>query len=261
MNYFDKIYSNYLDNKMGHAFLIETNDFDLCFLDALKFVKKINCPYSYKDICEEKCNICYQIDNESLISLMVIEPIGQTITKEQVSTIIKRFIKDSLSTKFNVYIIKNIEKLNLSAANTILKFLEEPSGNVVGIFLTSNKQNVLPTIKSRCQLGVINYDKMVKLTEEDENIKLVAIKYITEILTKKSNILLNKTLLANYIEDRKNIEKIFYFILDYLYERKNTIPNIGKILLITKKTIENMTFNVNILLALDNYIIEVNKEQ
>ncbi len=51
-----------------------------------------------------------------------------------------------------VFIILNAEKLNDQAANALLKTLEEPSGNSLIILTTSNKDSLLPTIISRCQL-------------------------------------------------------------------------------------------------------------
>ena len=41
--------------------------------------------------------------------------------------------------------------MNAAAANTLLKFLEEPEGDVTAILLTDSYQSLLPTIQSRCQ--------------------------------------------------------------------------------------------------------------
>ena len=41
--------------------------------------------------------------------------------------------------------------MTLKAANSLLKFIEEPSDNVTGIFITSQIDRLLPTIVSRCQ--------------------------------------------------------------------------------------------------------------
>lgn len=42
--------------------------------------------------------------------------------------------------------------MTVGAANSLLKFLEEPEGTVVAFLLTTAKQKILPTILSRCQL-------------------------------------------------------------------------------------------------------------
>jgi len=51
-----------------------------------------------------------------------------------------------------LFIISDAEKMTASAANSLLKFIEEPSGNVTALLLTTNKQLMLPTIISRTQV-------------------------------------------------------------------------------------------------------------
>ncbi len=48
-------------------------------------------------------------------------------------------------------VIYNAEKLNLSAANMLLKSLEEPADHVM-FLLFAGSEKILPTIKSRCRL-------------------------------------------------------------------------------------------------------------
>ena len=50
-----------------------------------------------------------------------------------------------------VIVICDAEKMNQSAANALLKTLEEPTGDVLLILCTSKKDALLPTIISRCQ--------------------------------------------------------------------------------------------------------------
>ena len=51
-----------------------------------------------------------------------------------------------------VFIISQAERLHPSAANKLLKLLEEPPAHVVFILVSSRPESVLPTIRSRCQL-------------------------------------------------------------------------------------------------------------
>jgi DNA polymerase-3 subunit delta' len=48
--------------------------------------------------------------------------------------------------------INSAEALNINAANSLLKSLEEPANNSAIILLTSQISTLLPTIKSRCQM-------------------------------------------------------------------------------------------------------------
>ncbi len=50
-----------------------------------------------------------------------------------------------------VFIISQAEKLNQSAANKLLKLLEEPPAHVLFILVSSRPDAILPTIRSRCQ--------------------------------------------------------------------------------------------------------------
>ena len=85
------------------------------------------------------------------------------LKKEQLLELQKEFSVKPLYGKYLIYIIKNAELLNKSSANTILKFLEEPSPNIIAILLTNNIYNCLDTIISRCQvLSLINEEKLNK---------------------------------------------------------------------------------------------------
>ncbi len=46
--------------------------------------------------------------------------------------------------------------MNLSAANSILKFLEEPEEGIIAILITNNRYELLDTIRSRCQIITLN---------------------------------------------------------------------------------------------------------
>ncbi len=54
--------------------------------------------------------------------------------------------------KYKVYIIDEVHMLSSGAFNAFLKTLEEPPGYVVFILATTEKDKVLPTILSRCQV-------------------------------------------------------------------------------------------------------------
>lgn len=51
-----------------------------------------------------------------------------------------------------LFIISQAERLHPSAANKLLKLLEEPPAHVVFILVSSRPETLLPTIRSRCQV-------------------------------------------------------------------------------------------------------------
>lgn len=81
--------------------------------------------------------------------------------------------------KYKIYVIEEAQNLTEQAQNALLKTLEEPPSYVLFILLTTNKESILPTIKSRCEIvkfsfvsdyDMINYLK--SFTFDDEKIKL-----------------------------------------------------------------------------------------
>jgi len=52
---------------------------------------------------------------------------------------------------YQVVIIDQAERMNPPAQNSLLKTLEEPSGQVVIMLISSRPEELLPTIRSRCQ--------------------------------------------------------------------------------------------------------------
>lgn len=67
----------------------------------------------------------------------------------EISTFIKQ---TSVNSNKKIILIDSCENLNRSASNALLKILEEPNYNNY-IFLTCNKiSQIIPTIKSRCQI-------------------------------------------------------------------------------------------------------------
>lgn len=51
-----------------------------------------------------------------------------------------------------IWLIDKIERMTVQAANSFLKTLEDPSSNNIFILLTAAIDQVLPTVRSRCQL-------------------------------------------------------------------------------------------------------------
>lgn len=54
--------------------------------------------------------------------------------------------------KYKIYIIDKAEKMTVEAQNALLKTLEEPPGYAIIILITNNKESLLPTIRSRCEV-------------------------------------------------------------------------------------------------------------
>ena len=140
------------NNKLSHAYLFDINDNSNAYDIIIAFVKFILCPENYINLNSCKnCSICERINSNNHTEFRIIEPNGMWIKKEQLLEIQEDYAKIGIEGKYRVYIIKECEKMNKQSANSILKFLEEPSPNVIAILVTNNVNKILDTIVSRCQ--------------------------------------------------------------------------------------------------------------
>ena len=209
-----KIFKNSISkNKLSHAYLINTNGYHKGFDFAKAFAKYLLCPNN--ETGSHECSVCHLIDNNSYSEFKVIEADGLWIKKEQTDELQEMFSMKSLSGR-KVYIINGVENLNISASNSILKFLEEPEEGIVAILITDNIYKVLGTIVSRCQ--VINLNN-VQVKSDD-------------MLLNVGNQLYNDSDKINeFVNDSESISKIGHVIdfIEYLYSNKlDTLVYINK---------------------------------
>lgn len=137
---------------MAHAYLFEGQRGTGKRETALYFAKLFFCeePTSKQEPCEE-CSTCKRIRTGNLPDLHMVIPTGNSIKKEQIQNLQREFSMSGVESDKKVYIIEHADKMTDSAANSLLKFLEEPTGDSLAILLTEQPQNILQTIKSRCQ--------------------------------------------------------------------------------------------------------------
>ncbi len=253
--------NKYDENKLSHVFLIETNNQNFVLNDIIEFIKYINCEKKYKDNCK-LCNLCNLIDKNILPNLKIIYPDGQAIKKEQMETLKNDFSHMPFISKYNVYIINEAEKLNQSSANAILKFIEEPEDNIIGFLITNNKDNIISTIKSRCDVFNAYYEKNDSILNINENL---IENYIINIETNiKNSILINKIIVEKKLEKNEIVDFFKYMLNFYqnlLNENENKykleLKDILKRINIIDDILDKLNYNVNINLLLDYFIISL----
>ncbi len=97
-----------------------------------------------------KCEHCRAISEDRHIDVQEIDAASNTQV-DNVREIIQSAKYAPVSARYKVYIIDEVHMLSKSAANALLKLLEEPPERVKFIFATTEIRKVPITILSRCQ--------------------------------------------------------------------------------------------------------------
>ncbi len=137
-------------DRLSHAYLFEGERGTKKYETALYFAQMLLC--TAEEVPCLKCHNCRRIKNGTHPNIYVIEPIKNSIRKKQIIDLQREFSKTRVEPGPKIYIIKNIETINTSAANSLLKFLEEPFEETYAILTTANINKILPTIISRSQV-------------------------------------------------------------------------------------------------------------
>lgn len=276
----DSLENCYNSGKFPHAILIESNNQSFCFSDILNVSKLLLCmsDHSKGEVCSE----CANIENGNCLNLFVIEPDGKNIKKEQILELKNKCSFMPVTSKNNVYIIKNAERLNKESANTMLKFIEEPFDNCIGFFITNNKDNVINTIKSRCSIYSSMYEDTnindkLGLTDDEVSFYLeVLSRYLKEI-SNDCLIIHNRILIKDKIdnlEGARNFFGVMLYVYDNVIDKKlgkgccDVTVNFDYLLnrdimqLLREKqiivnVIDKLMFNLNVELVYDKFVIEM----
>ncbi len=79
------------------------------------------------------------------------EPEGVSILAAQVVEIIREASRSPIESERKVLVVFDCDRMNESAANKLLKTLEEPPERTHIVLVTGSPDDLLPTIRSRCQ--------------------------------------------------------------------------------------------------------------
>ena len=172
--------------------------------------------------------------------------------------------------------------MNDSASNSLLKFIEEPMEGIYAILITTNKNQLLETIISRCQLIELKSHEKINYTKEEISTNLDFLKLIN--IKKEAAIAYLKTNYLTIYPTREDILKSFQIlenILDKEINRRNEIIDdkftyydiieknlqelslndlifyLNKIVMFKDKLTEKPYLNIN--LFMDRFIIEISK--
>jgi DNA polymerase-3 subunit delta' len=122
---------------------------------AIRLAQALNCPNttSLGIPCFE-CRICSLINRMQHPDLAIVqsEHEGRTLKVDQIRLLQHELSLSPYDAKYRVAILLRFEEASPSAANALLKTLEEPPPQVVLILSAESGEGLLPTIVSRCEV-------------------------------------------------------------------------------------------------------------
>lgn len=149
---FRQLQNSFEHGRLAHAYLFEGDQGTGKAELALWFTKHLFCLDLQAGMPCEICNNCLRIASREHPDVVEIEPDGQSIKVDQIRALQSELAKTGFESAKKVVIIHQAEKMNVSSANSLLKFLEEPPANFMIILETQSLGKILPTIRSRCQI-------------------------------------------------------------------------------------------------------------
>ncbi|CAM3673150.1 DNA polymerase III subunit delta' [Marinicrinis lubricantis] len=143
---------------------------------AVSLAKAVFCLKGTDDACGE-CIECRKVEHYNHPHLYRVEPDGLSIKIGQIRNLQKEFSLRSDPDQMKIYIIEQADKMTSEAANSLLKFLEEPGSRLMAVLITDNGQAVLPTIHSRAQyvpFSPLPSEQMTHMLEAEGHSRVLA---------------------------------------------------------------------------------------
>ncbi|EFI84988.1 DNA polymerase III subunit delta' [Listeria grayi] len=140
------------ENRLSHGYLLEGPSGTGKKEIALWLSQAIFClqPKPEELACGE-CENCIRIKSGNHPDIHTIVPDGASIKIEQVRQLKQELSRRGMESNQKIVIIEQADKMTVQSANSLLKFIEEPDGGMLLLFLTDRPQQILPTIASRLQ--------------------------------------------------------------------------------------------------------------
>jgi DNA polymerase-3 subunit delta' len=146
-------------DRLAHAYLFAGQGLEELEGMARTLAKTVNCLSPPRRAasgaaldCCDRCDSCRRIEqyNHPDVTWLRPESKSRVITRDVIRELMQTVNLKPTVAAFKVGIIVAADRLNVQAANTFLKTLEEPPPRSLLILLTTEPQRILETIVSRC---------------------------------------------------------------------------------------------------------------
>lgn len=165
-----------LGSNISHAYLFSGPRGSGKTTIARVFAKAVNCQNRGGSEPCNKCSSCLEIMENRAMDLVEIDAASHTGI-DAMRELIEGIKFSPVKSKYKVFIIDECHQLSKSAANALLKTLEEPPPHAIFVLATTEAHKMIPTIVSRCQrfdfkrLQIPEIIKKLEFIAKKENIK------------------------------------------------------------------------------------------
>jgi DNA polymerase-3 subunit delta' len=213
------------NQSLAHAFIFEGPSQVGKTLTAKLFANSILCD-GFESTKEDKvslpchkCEACREFSKNMYPDFYVLEreineKTGEKknfITVPQIRILLEKISKRAFLNSYKIVLIPEAQYLNQEASNCLLKTLEEPAARTIIILITQNRDALLPTIQSRCQVL-----KFLPITKDE----------IYEYLLSQGANRSEAKELAGLAQGRPTVAMHYYFEREELLELKRENQNL-----------------------------------
>ena len=135
------------NNQMTHAWVFTGPPGSGRSNAAIAFAQGLICPNNSCGTCNE----CRSAANGSHPDVEIIRTEGLSIKIDEVRELLTRVAWAPSMGGWRVVVMEDADRLTESAANALLKAIEEPGNRTVWLLCAPTLHDVLPTIRSRCR--------------------------------------------------------------------------------------------------------------
>lgn len=163
--------------QLSHAYLFYGTQHDQLTSLMFELTAKLQCEHGGCMTCVR----CQKILSNQYVDLVYIDLNSDKLKKDQISDLKVQFRQKPLEGQMKFYIISNIFNATSQALNSLLKFLEEPTGDVIALLSCANIERGMETIISRCTLMRIDHYTLPELLMQMSDVNHVYLEFVLSV--------------------------------------------------------------------------------
>jgi len=252
--------NSFMYQRVSHAYLFEGPKGTKKKQAAELFAKRVLClnPTPKHHPCGV-CHSCKTIVENKHPNVFFVRPDGEVLKKDQMKQLIQEFSKTALVDQPRVCIILDSHKMNQEAANTMLKFIEEPTEDVYFVFVTEQVDMMIKTILSRTQ--VLHFKPIHRHILKTELLKANISERLAIFIPEYTNDFDSAMEYATQAEFKEIVEFSLQLYLKLLAKKESLLVFSKKLKDLILKTNEFFDFFLTVMIVMQKDILYYKKNQ